>query len=183
MGMFEILPAITTLLGAGAAAADIKSRSDAAINAMNLEVKSYKAQLSAMERQENELDQQLFGSLSQRSIEALKAEARLRAGAASTGTSGGSTDASVRQSYMDYALDAAVLSAKAAHEKRNILTRMNMLDVSFDNRISDMSSNIISPFAAGLKTMTGAMTGFQSGYSMLSESARESFFSNTDQGH
>ncbi len=176
-GIQALAPILTTALGVGAKMNDIEARTRASITAIGLQMDSYKTQLSSLGRQSKEIDQALHSSLSQRGIEALKAEGRLRAGAAETGTAGGTTATAVGQAFMDEALDAAIITSQAKQHQISIMSRIDMAEISTRNRISEFASNIPSATGAGLQLVAAGVSSFETGYSMMGEDARSQLFS------
>ncbi|MDB4681392.1 hypothetical protein OAE88_00630 [bacterium] len=132
---------------------------------IKLETDSYLQQYSILTEQDNELDVELGGMMSSRGLDALKAEARLRAGAAETGTSGGSTSQVVQNAFMEQALDNAVLLSTHKKSKRNVQRQRISNSVAFRNKTRALKNSIygINITGTGYSQISGIAEGFAAG--------------------
>ena len=172
----QSLPALTSLLTSSATISDIQARSDAALAGMDRAVVTSEAQSNIIEQQRDEIDIELGNTMTRRGLEAMKAEATLRAGAAETGTSGGTTDTTIKNVYMNQALDNSVLIARARKEKVDLERRKTMLNVSLENKLVEIQGGMATGLSAGLQTASSALGGFNQGYSMLPDYQRTKYF-------
>lgn len=157
--------------------AKLNAETNAIIRGLENATKSFAQQMSLMKGQEQDIEQQLFSKLSQRGIEAIKAESRLRTAAAETGTTGGTTDAAIDQAYMDYVMDAALITQDAKYKQKDLTRRMETLRLSLSNKIS--GSEVISPnykTNAVVSGLSGGVTGFKNIYEFLGEEQRRELF-------
>lgn len=97
--------------------ANIASNASAAQNNITYAKNDYILRSEISYQQENAIDREMGSMLSQRGLEAMKAEARLRASGASTGLSGASIDEVVNQTGYDQLLDNQVIIARARSSK------------------------------------------------------------------
>lgn len=148
------------------------------ISTLRAEMRSYESQMGVFKGQEVELQQQLQGRISQRALEGLKAESRLRAAAAETGASGGSIEAAIRQADMDTMMDSARIKADAMHKKSDLLRRRDMLNVSLQNKLSGLSPEVRGPSEAmgWVSGLSSGLNVYMGTYSMLGEEQRASLF-------
>lgn len=177
LGIGAVSGILSSLSSSKANIENIKSKNNAAIQAIQDEVAAFKAQASIIDSQDLQLDQQLFNKMSQRGLEALKAEARLRAAAAETGTTGGTTDVAVGQAWVDFARDAALITSEAKEQKLNLSRRLDTYSLSSKHKISEYASagsSFMKP--SYLSSFSATASGLLKGYSMLGESDREKLF-------
>jgi len=106
------------------------------------------------------VDETLGNMMSRNALDAMKAEARLIAGAGGTGTSGGSTEAATHDADSIALFDDAVLIGRAAGQKLNIARRMSMERVSAKNQKSYVASKVSEVMGA-----QGAGAAYSKGYS------------------
>ena len=169
----QALPALTSLLTAGSSIADLEARSDAAMEGMDRAIITSQHQSNILDQQRDEIDRELGDSMSARGLQAMKAEATLKAGAAETGTSGGTTDQVIKNVYMNQALDNAVLVSRARNEKTTIERRKLMNNVSLMNKLTEIRGGLATGMSAGLQTASAGLSGFSQGYNMLPNYRRE----------
>ena len=105
------------------------------------------------------VDETVGNMMSRNAVDAMKAEARLRAGAAGTGTHGGTTQVATQEAGMTELFDNAVLIGRASGQKLNIARRLQMERLSARNKKSGVASQMSQVFGA-----TGAGAAWQSGY-------------------
>ena len=105
------------------------------------------------------VDETVGNMMSRNAIDSMKAEARLVAGAAGTGTEGGTTDVAVRDARSNEQFDNAVLIGRAANDKLNISRRLSMERLSAKNKKSNIASKIATVFTPG-----GSRAAYDKGY-------------------
>jgi len=105
------------------------------------------------------VDETLGNMMSANAINSMKAEARLRAGGAGTGTEGGSTDRATLDAKSVEMFDNAVLIGRAANDKLNISRRLGMERLSSRNKRKYVASEASTVFGA-----EGAGAAYQKGY-------------------
>jgi len=172
----QALPALTSLLTMGSTISDIEAKSDAAIEGMERAYETSAHQANILDQQRDEIDRELGDSMSARGLQAMQAEATLRAGAAETGTTGGTTDQVIKNVYMNQALDNAVLISRARNEKATVERRKIMNNVSLTNKLTEIKGGMATSLSAGLQTASSGMQGFSQGYNMLPNYRRSEFF-------
>lgn len=157
---------LSSLIGVATKVSDIKSQTSNVLKAIDLESDSYLTQYNILTEQSNEIDRELGDAMTQRGLDALKAEARLRAGAAETGTSGGTTRLAYTEAYVTQALDNAILKSRSEQTKRDLVRRKIMTKISYTNRMNSLTSGIQSGTSAGLEVFSTGMSSAISGYQM-----------------
>ena len=163
-GVYSGLTTVGMTLIAGAAqVADIKARSKATLAAIEAEANSMMIQKEILQDQADDLDRELGDSMSQNALAAMKAEARLRAGAAETGTAGGTTTTATKEAYMVQTLDNAILIGRKRGAETDIARRSLMIAVGFDNRMQELQGSMPTPMGAFMATLNSSMSGYQSG--------------------
>ena len=170
------MPALGSLLTAGANISDIKGRTDAALKSMDSEVDTWQFKSDVSYAQLAELDRAVGDNMTERGLSALKAEARLRASAAMTGTTGGTTDNAIKDAYMQQSLDNAVTIREGRNTKVGILRGMQADNLNLTNRLESLASSITSPMSAGLSTLNSGLQGFNSGLNFMNTSQKEEYF-------
>ncbi len=167
----------TTVLNTQAKIRDIEAKTEQIGIAMESAVNENIAMANVSNQQMRAVDRTVGDMMTVTGINRMKAEARLRAGAAETGTSGGTTKIATMEARMVEQLDNAVIIARGRAEKTSIMTRQDMANLSTSNRLRYMASGLASPTGAALSTLSAGIGGFTAGYNMLSASEREKFFS------
>ena len=167
----------TTVLNTQAKIRDIEAKTEQIGIAMEGAVNENIAMANISNQQMQAVDRTVGDMMTQTGINRMKAEARLRAGSAETGTSGGTTAIATTEARMMEQLDNAVIIARGRAEKTSIMNRQDMANLSTSNRLKYMASGLASPTSAGLSTLSAGIGGFTAGYNMLSASEREKFFS------
>jgi hypothetical protein len=161
-----------------AARANIAAKSKAIGESIEKEKTNYIAKLESSYAQQEAIDRQLGDALSLRGIEAMKAEARLRAAGASTGLSGASIEEVSAQAGYDELFDQQVLVSRARTSKDE-LAQQRVADflnfrTSTQNLAGQMQGNLTS-----VPSFLGAITsGLGSGLNTYMQ--YESIFGVTD---
>lgn len=105
------------------------------------------------------VDETVGNMMSRNAIDAMKAEARLRAAAAGTGTTGGTTQSATHDAEIVEMFDNAVLIGRATSQKVNLARRMQMERLSAKNQKAYSASKLSQVFGAD-----GAGAAWQQGY-------------------
>ena len=122
------------------------------------------------------VDETVGNMMSRNAITNMKAEARLRASAAGTGTSGGTTAIAVQEADSIQMFDNAVLIGRAEGQKLNIFRRLSMERVSAKNKQLYVASQLGSVFSS-----QGASAAYEKGkagtYAGISASRKSGYIS------
>ena len=120
----------------------IERQGDMAVKNINAMKENYLTRLQASHEQQQAVDRELGTVLSRRGLEAMKAEARLRAASASTGLSGGTIDEVLNQTKYDEILDAKIAISRARKTKADI-ERQKVVDfINLKNSASSVASSM-----------------------------------------
>lgn len=115
--------AITSIAGAfltvSAFESQMKAQTDAKIANMQNVVTNYEYEAYKLKEDIALMDSMFADKVSERSLQAMKDFATMKAASAETGTSGGSTDEAVIQAHADSAFDIAIINQKRRASKRN----------------------------------------------------------------
>ena len=122
------------------------------------------------------VDETVGNMMSRNAIDAMKAEARLRAGAASTGTEGGSTQQATYEARSVQMFDNAVLIGRANSQKLNINRRLQMDRISNMNKkkfVASELSNVMGVYGAG----AAYTSGYDKTYASIDKNLKEGYIS------
>ena len=136
--------ATQAILGGYASVQAAKAQGKAVANAITMAGQNYQRQLQSNQEQENLLEEQTRSMLSERGLEALKAESRLRAGTSGTGLSGSTMTEAVNQTNFDKLFDSAVILGRATTTKENMAREKMSQFIAFQNRTQEYRSGISS---------------------------------------
>lgn len=143
--------------------AQLNARTDAAIRNVGNAVTSFELQQVKNKENIDNINHILGDKLSERGLNALKEEALLKAAAAETGTSGGTTDFAIKEAFINENMDKANIVAAARQQRRNIFISMDMNEVSIKNQIDSTllgggvtigTNSALAGLAGGLGTVT-----------------------------
>jgi len=158
-----------------------KAKADAKIANMKQATTSYEFSMSKMKQQVEELDQVLGSKLSERSMQSLKDQARLRVASAETGTSGGTTDLAIQEAFMAEHFDKANIIASATNEQRSIQTQMDSQTIKLQSDLLSLSTGMPRVSSDGWLTATsGGISAFQQTLAMLPKQSKEDLFVGDD---
>jgi len=161
--------AIGSILGTASQVSAIKAQSDATIRQIEAEADSYVFETSIVQQQRREARRELGDVMTDIGLQAVEAEAEVRARNAMRGVSGGS----VQQASTEVAMKANLANADAIRQYENTditLLRRNLASrVDFENRITSLASGIQSPSSAFMSTLSGSVSGFGSGLQMYQQ--------------
>lgn len=184
LGLASMIPSLVgSFLGTASAVSQIKAQSKAIVNNIKAEGKAFVYESAIISQQRNEARRELADIMSDIGLEALEAEATSRAGNAMRGVVGSSVDAS----SINIAMKNNLANADAIRQWRNtdvnLLRRQAIRRMEFDQRTSAMASGIQSPASAFLGGITGAIGGFQTGMSFMSDENRLQFYKTISGGN
>lgn len=158
--------ALGSILGASANVSAIKAQSQSIVKQIEAESKSYVWEVSVIEQQRREARRELGDMMSDVGLQAVEAEATVRATNAMRGVSGSSVEQSSTEVAMKANLANADLIRQYENTDVNLLRRELARRIEFDNKTSALASGIPSSSSAFLNTLSGAVQGFGSGLSM-----------------
>ena len=164
--MEAFLPFLTAGLGVTSNVLGIIGQNKSA-NFMVSQIKKNNALIASdTQRQLQRIDEQLGMMLSEADLESVKAEARLKAGAAESGVSGRSVQEVQAQVFMDNALDDAVMIQQAQATSVDVARSNIDRALSGANQIGQIRQQVASPFEAILSTVSAAVGGYGSGLAL-----------------
>jgi len=172
----SLVPALTTLLGAGSQTLDIQNRSKAILQNMDSQIESFAWSQNVKKEQLQELDRAVGDKMTERGVQTLVTEARPRAGAAETGTAGGTTAGAVTDAYMQESLDMANLLRQGEVSQVSIFRQMQADRTGLDNRLTSLASGMQTTESAALSTLSAGLAGFNTGLNYLGTTDKESVF-------
>lgn len=150
---------VSSVLGTASAVQGIKNNTKNIMSQIDANTKSFLYEADIIADQRLEADRELSDIMSYNGLEALKAEATIRAQNASRGVSGNSTEA-IRQSV---AMQNNLVNSQALSEWRNtdinLLRRLGQRKLEFNNQNSVAMSGMTSPTSALLKTLLYSIAG------------------------
>ena len=148
--------------------ASLKANADAAIQNVGNLMTSFELQQVQNKDNINNINHILGDKLSERGLSAMKEEALLRAGAAETGTTGGTTDMAVKEAFINENMDKANIVSSARQQNRAIFQAMDVADLRMSHQIDSIllggleapqiTEMNTSPIIAGLQGGLGAFT-------------------------
>ena len=143
--------------------AELNARTDAAIQNVGNAITSF--ELQQVKNAENiaNINHVLGDKLSERGLMALKEASLLKAAAAETGTSGGTTDFAIKEAFINENMDKANIVSSARQQKRNIFISMDLAEEgiksTIDSTLLGGGVNIgTNPLLAGVASATSAVT-------------------------
>lgn len=163
---------------------ELNAKTNAAIQNVGNAITSFELQQIKNQENINNINEVLGDKLSERGLAAMKEASMLKAAAAETGTSGGTTDIAIREAFVNENMDKANIVAQARQSVRGILSAMDTSTVSMQHSIDSIllgggvsvnTNPFLSGVAGGLSTFTNTM-------SMLPSSEKASMFGIPTQG-
>lgn len=176
----SLTPALMTLLGAGSQVLDIQNRSKAVLQNMDSQIESFRWSQNVKKERLQELDRAIGDKMTERGVQTMITEARLRAGAAETGTAGGTTSTAVTDSYMQESLDMATLLRQGEVSKVSLFRQIQADTMGLNNRLTSLASGMQTTESAALSTLSAGLAGFNTGLNYLGTSDRESIFDTSE---
>lgn len=161
------IAAISTLVSGfqetAAFKAGLNARTDVAIQNVGNAVTSFELQQVKNKENIDNINHILGDKLSERGLNALKEASLLKAAAAETGTSGGTTDFATKEAFINENMDKANIVASARQQQRNIFVSMDMAEVGIKNQIDSTllgggvtigTNSALAGLAGGLGSVT-----------------------------
>jgi len=170
------IPALTSLLGAGSAAADIKAQNKVILANIDSESKSMNFSLRQKNEQMKDLDRAVGDKLSENGFNAMVTEARLRTASAETGASGTVSQEVTASADVQRMHNDAIILRESDLAKQSLMTSSAAEILNFSNRATSIRSSQRSSASAGLNVLNAGIGGFTSGLSFLNTSQREDLF-------
>ncbi len=152
-------------------------------SAMTATVEEYEFQASINQQQMDAVDRVVGDKMSKTGLEALKNKASLRASAAMTGTSGGTTENAIQEASIIEMMDNAVIVAQGREQKNQLSQRIQGQYLAAQNRLGNLAAGIQSPTSAGIGMIDAGLQGFTQGYMMLPVSERRKYFGQSKEGY
>lgn len=160
--------AISSFASGSTARQNIKNTGEAARANIEYGKNEYLRRSNIAYEQERAIDRELGDMMSQRGLEAMKAEARLRAAGASTGLEGGDIDEVVAQAGYDQILDNQVMIARARSQRvdtyrsrlasyMDLEAKTNAATQATQNNLIETSSINLQALSAGIQTASMAI--------------------------
>ena len=167
---------ITSLLGVGAQLADMDAENKAIQDSMNSAIDASKFKMNQQTEQIQDLERITGDKLTASGLEELKAESRLKAGAAETGATGTSNTEAVATSGMNKLHRDAVIQREGSIAVKNSMNAMTSERLNLDNQLTAMASRTASPLKGFLATMNAGISGFNNGLSYMSSADKQKLF-------
>ncbi len=166
--------AITTVLGVSAQLADMDSQNKAIKDSMESAIEASKFKQNQQGEQIRDLERITGDKLTASGLEELKAESRLKAGAAETG---GTMNADVATTTgMNKLHRDAVIRREGSTAVKNSMNAMTSEQLNLDNSLTMMSSRTQSPLSGFLSTMNAGMSGFNNGLAFMGTEEKQALF-------
>jgi len=164
--------------------ANLNAATNAAIQNVGNAVTSFELQQVKNAENIENINHVLGDKLSERGLNALKEASLLKAAAAETGTTGGTTDFAIKEAFINENMDKANIVATARQQTRNILTTMDIQHVGIQNQIDSTllgggvaigTDPLLAGIAGGLGNITQTLN-------LIPMSERTSFFGISPEG-
>ena len=150
---------------------------------MDATVEEYEFQSSVNEQQRDAVNRVVGDKMSVTGLERLKNKASLKASAAMTGTSGGTTNAVIQEASIIEMMDNAVIVAQGRAQKTQLRQQLQGQYISAQNKLNNLAAGMQSPTSAGLGMIDAGLQGFTQGYMMLPPSERRKYFGQSSEGY
>ena len=173
-------PALGAALGASAKIHDTKKRGEAVVANIESEGKTLEYKTNIRVQQLEDLTRAAADKMTANGLEALKAEARLKAASAETGSTAKNEvvdTAEVNRLHQD-----AVILRTFDVQKHSTKQQMLSDRLSFLNSSRSHVQSMQSGFGAGMSTFNASLTGFQSGLGYLNTTQQEGFWGTNTTG-
>ena len=163
--------------------ANINAQTDAKIANMKSMMTSYELEQVKLSEQIGELDEVLGDKLSARGLASIKSRALLKAAAAETGTSGGTTDYAAQEAYMNEHFDRANIISETENRQKSIMSSMGIKTQRLKSDLESIASGTPSvQNNTVLSALTGGLGVFTNTLSMMPTSEKDSLFDIKPQG-
>ena len=176
-----LVPIGIAALGMASKFIDNKAANDATISNVASMGDSMLYSVGAKQNTMNEMDRVMGDKLSASGLESLKREARLRASAAETGTSGGTTTVAVNEAYSEKLMRDSQIIRDSRIQKDSMRSSMVADILSFENQSESLISGIPSDLSNMLNVFGAGAQGFASGLNFLDSTGKQSALG-VDQG-
>lgn len=170
---------VSTLISVAAKKDAIEQKTKESLRAMDATVAEFEFMASVNDQQMQAVDTVVGDKMSQTGLERLKNKASLKAAAAMTGTSGGTTNAVVQEASIIEMMDNAVIVAQGRQQKTALSQKIQGQYMSAQNRLANLAAGITTPTGAAFGMIDAGVSGFTKGYMALSDSQRRNFFGYT----
>ncbi len=151
--------------------------------AMTATVEEYEFQASVNQQQMDAVNRVVGDKMSVTGLERLKNKASLKASAAMTGTSGGTTDSVIQEASIIEMMDNAVIVAQGRAQKTQLSQQIQGQAISARNRLNNLAASMQSPTSSALGMIDAGLQGFTQGYMMLPASERRKYFGQSKEGY
>lgn len=177
LGLATAISGISTILGGIADVRQFKQQLESETNAIvqNIgnAVTAFEYEHNAYNEQIDNINEALHDKMSEAGLIAIQNEATLRAAAAETGTTGGTTDNVIRDAYIKEAMDKANIRAAAKQQTSSVLRMQSSASLKLKHDIQGIASRGTSvSIDPTVSVLAGGLSGMQNLYSMLPNSYR-----------
>jgi len=149
----------SSILGYQSAVKTIAMKKEAVLSAIKINKEDYMQRIEVSYQQEEAINREVGTMLSLRGLDAMKAEARLRASVASTGLTGGSVEEVVAQTDYDMILDSQIIISRGRQSKLD-LARARLSDfMSFRNVGASQAEQLAGAGGSAEALMAGLSSG------------------------
>jgi hypothetical protein len=166
MGVSVINSIAGAMLSTRAFEAQIKAETDSKIANMGTIMSNYEYEAVKLKEDFAIMDDMFANKVSERSLQAMKDFATMKAAGAETGTSGGSTDEAIIQAHADSAFDIAIINHKRRVASFGAVKRSEKSNLDAVNALTALASggtNVESNnLLAGLAGFSSALGGIMS---------------------
>ncbi len=153
-------------LGAYSASKDFQSKANTSLQNIETALTLRGTQATIFEQQDKEIQERLGQQLTRADLDTLKAEARLHAAQAETGTSGGTSDLAVAEAYVVGARNREVIIQSAGDQRLALARRNIMSRLDSEMRVARYASDIPSSSEITLGIISQTLSGVQSGMNL-----------------
>jgi len=173
------VPVVTEVLGLYADNMARESQNEFLKSEMKNAEKTFLFNTRIRKQQLQDLRESTADVLTERGIKALEEEATLRAGAAETGTAGGTTTAFVESAYVREMQDKTQILRDSKKAKRSITSAMESDIFGYGNTLRSISNQSMTASQAGMSALNASVAGFSTGLNLLDDSTKEYMFSSS----
>ena len=183
-GAAMFMPALTGILGAWGAGEDIKAQSKATIKDIKNRGQKLMWSQDNKLQQIKDLDRVFSDKLTASGLEALKAEGRLKAASAETGTRAdtGSTGTAIAQAEVNRLHRDAMILRTADVKKANTLQEMVGERMNFEYGLDVMTSGQSSNTGLWLNALNQTGSSMMAGLNFMNDSQKAEFFQTNTTG-
>lgn len=170
--------AIGTLSDLSSFKANLKAQRSADISTAGNIVTSYELQMSQNKEAIENINELLGDKLSERGLDALKEASLLKAASAETGTSGGTTEMSVEEAYLNENMDRANIISSANQQAKDILSSIETNKLSVRSNIDSvlLGGGTIDTTSSALSGLSGGLSGGLNMLNFMTDAQKSEFF-------